>query len=85
MRGSAGVFGLLGLAAIGLVPFAQIGVRYLCMRLAAMFSGLGADAGFSKFVDGIADSFGLLVGLYGTCMLLLLLSVFAGMSAWGMG
>ncbi|MBE6929301.1 MAG: hypothetical protein E7463_03385 [Ruminococcaceae bacterium] len=85
VHGSAGVFGLLGLAAIGLVPFAQIGVRYLCMRLAAMFSGLGADAGFSKFVDGIADSFGLLVGLYGTCMLLLLLSVFAGMSAWGMG
>lgn len=84
VRSSVGVFGLLGLLAVGLVPFVQIGVRYLCVRLAAVFASMSNDAGVSRLIEGMADSFGLLLGLCGSCILLLMMSVFVGMTAWGL-
>jgi len=84
VRSSIGVFGMLGLLAIGVVPFVQIGIRYLCVRMAAVFASMSNDTGVARLIEGMADSFGLLLGLCGSCILLLMMSVFVGMTAWGL-
>ncbi|MEA4822530.1 MAG: hypothetical protein VB111_00235 [Clostridiaceae bacterium] len=83
VRNALGVFGVLVLVATAAVPFLRIGIQFLLYKLAAAFSSLCADAPLVKLIDGIGESFGLLLGLCGTCTLLLLLAVFTGMTIGG--
>ena len=83
IRNALGAFGILAVTAAALLPLARIGVRYLLFRFAAALSALSGDPALIRFVDSAADAMGLLLGLCGTCMLLLLLAILACMTLGG--
>lgn len=75
LKGSVGVFGMLTILGMCLIPFLQLGVHYLMYKVTA---ALAATVGAPRLVtqiDGIGGAFGLVLGMTGACALLLLVSL----------
>ena len=73
LRGSIGVFGMLCVTAICFVPFVRAGAGYLCYKAgAAVLSPLCSD-GMKRFLENVGTGFGLLLGMLGTCCMILFL------------
>ena len=73
LRGTVGVFGMLVVLGILLAPFLQIGVHYLTYKIAAAVGGTVTDSRTSGLIDGIGGAFGLVLGMTGSCGVLLLI------------
>ncbi len=73
LRGSVGVFGMLCVTAICIVPFIKAGASYLCYKAAsALFSPL-CSGSLKKLLENVGTGFGLLLGMLGAgCMILYL-------------
>jgi len=80
-KNAVGVFGMLSILAIAVTPFIKIGVQYLFYKAAAAFSGVACQPELSKLIDGLGDSFGLVLGMTGACAMLLLISIFSAVAA----
>lgn len=75
LRSSIGVFGMLCVAAICLVPFIRAGAGYLCYKAgAAVLSPLCSD-GLKRFLENVGTGFGLLLGMLSTCCTILFLEL----------
>ena len=75
LRGSVGVFGMLCVTAICLLPFLRVGASYLCYKAgAAVLSPLCAG-GLRQLLDSVGTGFGLLLGMLSTCCLILYLEL----------
>lgn len=75
IRNSLGVFGLLGVLAVCILPFLRLGIWYLTLRLTAAVSGIAAPDGPVRMVEAASEGLGLLLAMTGTTALLLLISV----------
>ena len=81
LRGTIGAFGALAVLAACAYPFLQLGVQYLLFKLTAFLaSSLGAP-GLCKLIDGLGGAFGLILGMTGSCAVLLLVSILASVGA----
>ena len=75
LRNSIGIFGMLCVTAICLVPFLRAGASYLCYKAgAAVLSPLCAGS-LRQLLEGVGTGFGLLLGMLGTCCLILYLEL----------
>ena len=74
-EGAIGVFGLLGVLAACLGPFVRLGVQYLLYKLTAFLAGMTAAPELAKLIDALGGVFGLMLGMTGSCALLLLISI----------
>lgn len=75
LRGSVGVFGMLCVTAICLLPFLRVGASYLCYKAgAAVLSPLCAG-GLRQLLGSVGTGFGLLLGMLSTCCLILYLEL----------
>ena len=75
LKNSVGVFGMLCITAICLVPFLRAGAGYLCYKAgAAVLSPLCPD-GLRQLLGGVGTGFGLLLGMLSTCCLILYLEL----------
>ncbi len=75
LRGSVGVFGMLCVTAICIVPFIKAGASYLCYKAAsAVFSPL-CSSGLKKLLENVGTGFGLLLGMLGACCMILYLEL----------
>ena len=81
LRGSVGAAGALVVLAICMVPFLQLAVHYLTYKLTAALVGTVAEARLSALLDGIGGAFGLVLGMTGTCAMMLLFSIVSAVSA----
>lgn len=81
LKNTIGVFGLLAVLAICALPFLQLGIQYLLYKLAAFLAGTMGPPGLCKLIDGLAGAFGLILGMTGTCALLLLVSILSSIAA----
>lgn len=81
LKGTVGVAGVLVVLTICLGPFLQLAFHYLTFKLAAALTATVADARLSGLLDSIGGAFGLVLGMTGTCALLLLLSLVSAVSA----
>ena len=81
LRGTVGVAGLLAVLAICIGPFLQLAFHYLTYKLAAALTGTVADPRLSGLLDSIGSAFGLVLGMTGSCALLLLFSVVSTVTA----
>lgn len=80
LKNSMGVFGMLAVLAICLLPFLHLGVQYLLYKLTAFFSAaIGSDA-LVELIDALGSAFGLILGMVGTGALLLLISIASSVS-----
>lgn len=75
LRGAVGVFGMLGVLAICVAPFLQLGVHYLVYKLTAALSATVAGGRMAGLIDTIGGAFGLVLGMTGASALLLLVSM----------
>ena len=74
LKSAAGVFGMLGILSICLLPFVRLGAQYLAYKLAALLASAVAPRPLSELIDGLGTAFGLVLGMTGACALLLLIS-----------
>lgn len=75
LRNSVGVFGMLAVFAICLMPFIRVGIHYLMLKVTAAISGtvgLKAHVGLMKHFTA---AMGFLLAMCGSCALMSLLSV----------
>lgn len=71
LKNSLGVFGMLCICAICLVPFLRIGVNYLAFKIGAAVLSPICPKLLSGLADGIADSIGMIFGMLGSCSAIL--------------
>lgn len=81
LKGTVGVAGLLVVLAICVGPFLQLAFHYLIYKLAAALTGTVADPRLSGLMDSIGSAFGLVLGMTGSCALLLLFSTVSAVMA----
>ena len=80
MKNTVGVFGMLVVLGMCLLPFLQLGIHYLTYKVTAALSATVADARVAGLIDGISGAFGLVLGMTGSCALLLLVSMVSAVS-----
>lgn len=83
LKNSVGIFGMLVVLAMSIVPFLQLGVHYLAYKMTATLSATIADSRISGLIDGISSAFGLVLGMCGACALLLLISMVSAIRVTG--
>ena len=81
LKNTIGVFGTLAILAACAYPFLQLGVQYLLYKLTAFLAGVVGAPGLCKLIDGLGGAFGLILGMTGSCAVLLLVSVLASVGA----
>jgi len=75
LRGTVGVFGMVTILGICLVPLLRLAVHYLAYKLvAALACALGSGPPCA-LVDRLSSAFGLVLGMTGACCLLLLITL----------
>lgn len=75
LRGSVGVFGMLCVTAICLLPFLRVGASYLCYKAGAAVLSPLCEGGLRQLLDSVGTGFGLLLGMLSTCCLILYLEL----------
>ena len=81
LRNSIGIFGILGVFAVCLLPFLRLGVQYLLFKLTAFLATAIASQPLADLLDGIGSVFGLVLGAVGSCAAVLLVSLLASLLA----
>ena len=84
LKNSVGVFGMLVVLGMSIVPFLQLGIHYLTYKMTATLSATIADSRISGLIDGISSAFGLVLGMCGACALLLLISMVSAIKVTGL-
>jgi stage III sporulation protein AE len=80
LKNTVGVFGMLAVLGMCLLPFLQLGVHYLIYKVTAALSATVAQGRVAGLIDGIGGAFGLVLGMVGACGLLLLISMISAVS-----
>ncbi len=75
LKNTVGVFGMLVVVGMCIVPFLQLGVHYLVYKFTAALSATVSDSRVTGLIDGIGGAFGLVLGMAGACATLLLVSM----------
>lgn len=74
LKNSIGVFGMLAVLGICIVPFLQSGIQYLLLKLTAATANLMERGPISRLVEALAASSGYFLAMTGTCALMLIIS-----------
>ena len=72
---------VLAILAICLPPFLRLAVQYLLYKLAAFAASTAASPALVKLIDSLGSAFGLVLGMAGSCGLLLAVSVLSSILA----
>lgn len=81
LRSGVGVFGLLGVLAVSIVPFLETGCQYLLMKCTAAMAGIAGEKQLSGLIGGMAAALGLLTALTGVCTVILMIGCVCFMKA----
>lgn len=83
LRNGIGVFGMLAVLGILLIPFINLGIRYLLFKAVGEISDLFPSHYFSSLIRGIASAYGMLLGVIGTGFVMLFLTLISFMQLSG--
>lgn len=83
LKNAAGIFGMLAVISICLVPLIRIGLQYVILKLTAAVSGVIGETPLVDLVESVGDAMGCLVGLTGGCGFMLLVSCVCSIKAVG--
>ena len=81
LKGAIGIFGVLTVLAACAYPFLQLGIQYILYKITAFLSTVLGVPGLCKLIGGLGGAFGLVLGMTGSCALLLLISVLSSAAA----
>lgn len=74
VKNAAGIYGILAVIAVCLLPFLRIGVHYLLLKGTAAVCGIFAGKRLTELVEDFSGAMGLLLAMTGAECLLLLIS-----------
>lgn len=80
LKGSVGVFGLLGVLALCAYTFLRLGIQYLLYKLTAFLASMVGSPELCGLINGLGGAFGLILGMVGSCALVLLVSILASVA-----
>ena len=83
LKNTVGVFGMLAVLGICIVPFLQLGAQYLTYKFCGALAATLADSRLAKLIDSIGTAFALMLGMTGASALLLLVSIVSGLAGGG--
>lgn len=83
LKNAVGVFGMLAVLAMCVGPFLQLGIHYLTYKLTSALSATVSGGRVAGLIDAIGGAFGLVLGMTGSCALLLLISMVSAITAVG--
>ena len=75
VKNSAGISGILVVIAITVVPFLQIGLQYLGLKLTAAVCALFSDKQITGIIEDFSGAMGFLLGMTGAMCLIFLISL----------
>jgi len=81
LKNTIGIFGTLAVLAACAYPFLQLGIQYILYKLTAFLAGTVGAPELCKLIDGLGGAFGLVLGMTGSCALLILISVLSSVAA----
>lgn len=81
LKGAIGIFGMLAVLSICLTPFLSMAVQYLLYKLTAFLAGTVTEGPLAGLINALGTAFGLMLGMTGSCALLLLISITSSVSA----
>lgn len=74
IKSGVGVFGMLAALAIGLLPFARIGLQYLALRLCTALGGMLGRSEHVKMLTSLSSAMGYMLAMTGSAILMTLIS-----------
>ncbi len=83
LRAGIGFFGFLGAAAICLTPFLQGICHLLVFRVLSVFAASFAEGGIKTMLDGLANAYGMLVGILTACCAIQFITIVVSMTVTG--
>jgi stage III sporulation protein AE len=75
LRNAVGIFGMLAVLAICIIPFLRLGASYLLFKAAGGVAGAIADKRIGKLIDAVGTAFGLTMGVVGVAAMMLYISI----------
>ncbi len=79
LKNTVGLFGVLAVFAVCLVPFLRLGIQYLCFKLTAFLASAVAPPPLAGLIDGLAGVFALVLAAAGSCAVVLLVSLISAL------
>lgn len=80
LKNTVGVFGMVAVLSLCVVPFLRLGVHYISYKVSAALAGTVADGRLAELIAAIGTAFALVLGMAGACALVLLVSVVTGVA-----
>lgn len=80
LKNSLGIFGMLAVLATCLTPFLRMAVQYLLYKITAFLAATAGNGALVELIDALGGAFGLVLGMVGSCALLLLISITSSVS-----
>ena len=74
VKNTAGIYGILAVLAVCLLPFLRIGVHYLILKVTGAVCGLFGSKGVTDLIGDFSSAMGLLLAMTGSSCLLILIS-----------
>ena len=81
LKNAVGVFGMLVVLCMCIAPFLQLGIHYLAYKLTSALSATVSGGRVAGLIDSIGGAFGLVLGMTGSCALLLIISMVSAITA----
>lgn len=81
LRSGVGIFGMLGVLAMSIGPFLDIGMGYLSLKLTGAVAASAGEKQLSGLISAMATGFGLLTALVGVTALLMMIGCVCFMQA----
>lgn len=75
VKNATGVYGLLAVVAILILPFLRVGLLYLMLKGTAAVCGVFTNGKINELVKGFSEAMGFLLGMTGTVSVLFLVSI----------
>lgn len=79
LKSSIGILGMLAVLSVCLTPFLALAIQYLLYKIAALFAGVFGNT-VTGYIQELSCVFGLLLGMAGSCALVLLISICSSIS-----
>lgn len=75
VKNAAGIYGILAIVAILVLPFLRVGLLYVMMKGTAAICSIFSPGRMTDVVQGFSEAMGFLLGMTGTVSLLFLISI----------
>ena len=83
LRNGIGVFGMLVLIGILIIPIVSIGLRYMLFKLLSNVNDFWSEQRFTKLMKGLSDGYGMMLAIVGSGFIMMFFTLLSFMQLTG--